>query len=193
MSDVSFDRLDAVAIVELHRPPHNFFDHRLVAELADVIETARRSVAGWDSPSSPTSASPAPRPASPPTSPSSASTPVSRSRSRCPSWSAGGPPDLFFRGRRINGEEATRISLADECVEQLAVRNRAVDRAEAIATSAPLAVRAVKATLDLGRDERLRAATDRELSEQARLMATNDAKEGVRASIERRTPTFRGR
>ena len=100
--------------------------------------------------------------------------------------------DLFFTGRRVPGDEAARIGLADECVEQSAVRDRALARAAAIATSAPLAVRAVKATLNAGRLERLRAATDHELAEQARLLATGDAREGIKASIERRPPTFGG-
>ena len=65
-------------------------------------------------------------------------------------------------------------------------------RAGGIAASAPLAVRAVKATLNEGRLARLREATDRELAEQSRLLATDDAKEGIKASIERRPPTFSG-
>jgi enoyl-CoA hydratase/carnithine racemase len=100
--------------------------------------------------------------------------------------------DLFFTGRRVPGDEATRLGLADECVEQPAVRDRAMARAAEIATSAPLAVRAVKATLNEGRLARLRDATDRELAEQSRLLATDDAREGIKASIERRRPTFTG-
>lgn len=100
--------------------------------------------------------------------------------------------ELFFSGRRVPGDEAARLGLADECVEQAAVRDRAFARAAAIAVSAPLSVRAVKATLDAGRVERLCAATDHELAEQARLLATADAKEGIRASLERRPPVFGG-
>ena len=41
--------------------------------------------------------------------------------------------------------------------------------------------------------ERVRAATEREAAEQASLFASDDFKEGVRATSERRTPHFTGR
>jgi len=36
--DISVDIKDFVATVELHRPPHNFFDHALVRDLADGFD-----------------------------------------------------------------------------------------------------------------------------------------------------------
>jgi enoyl-CoA hydratase/carnithine racemase len=38
MSDVTVDLKDYVATVEIHRPPHNFFDDALIGELADAFE-----------------------------------------------------------------------------------------------------------------------------------------------------------
>jgi 2-(1,2-epoxy-1,2-dihydrophenyl)acetyl-CoA isomerase len=38
--DVTVDVADLVAVVELHRPPNNFFDADLVGSLADAIESA---------------------------------------------------------------------------------------------------------------------------------------------------------
>ncbi|HEY6389677.1 MAG TPA: enoyl-CoA hydratase/isomerase family protein [Bryobacteraceae bacterium] len=37
--DVSVDVNDHVALVEIHRPPHNFFDDQLIRDLADAFET----------------------------------------------------------------------------------------------------------------------------------------------------------
>jgi enoyl-CoA hydratase/carnithine racemase len=43
-----------------------------------------------------------------------------------------------------------------------------------------------------GLADRVRAATDRELSEQDRLRLTADFSEGIRAAAERRNPRFEG-
>lgn len=43
--DVSVDLKEHVAWVEIHRPPHNFFDHQLVKDLADAFEALDRDPA----------------------------------------------------------------------------------------------------------------------------------------------------
>lgn len=97
---------------------------------------------------------------------------------------------LFYTGCRIDGSEAASIGLADECVPQDEVRSRSIAFAGEIASSAPLAVQSIKATLNAGRLQRLRQATDHELAEQVRLLATDDAREGITAYAQRRTPEF---
>ncbi len=92
-----------------------------------------------------------------------------------------------------DGRAATSIGLADEHVENGVVEERASGRADEIASSAPVAVRAVKATLIAGRVERLRTAAEHELREQARLLATEDPREGIAACSQRRDPQFRAR
>ncbi|HXZ51324.1 MAG TPA: enoyl-CoA hydratase/isomerase family protein [Burkholderiales bacterium] len=99
---------------------------------------------------------------------------------------------MFYTGRRVKGEEAYAMGLADVLVPQADVRGAALALAREIAGSAPLAVAATRATLRAGLAERVRAATVHELAEQTRLRRTRDFKEGVTASAERRTPKFTG-
>jgi len=99
---------------------------------------------------------------------------------------------MFYTGRRVKGEEAHAMGLADVLVPQAQVRTVAQALAREIAENAPLAVVATRATLRAGLAERVRAATDHELAEQTRLRKTDDFKEGVKASAERRTPRFTG-
>jgi enoyl-CoA hydratase/carnithine racemase len=101
---------------------------------------------------------------------------------------------LFYTGRRVRGDEALELGLADVFVEkQEEVRSKAQELAAEIASSAPLAVQSMRATLRQGLADRVKAATDREASEQEWLMKTEDTREGIRAYSERRAPEFRGR
>jgi enoyl-CoA hydratase/carnithine racemase len=97
---------------------------------------------------------------------------------------------MFYTSRRIPGEEAHRIGLADVLVPQAEVRAAAHKLAVEIAENSPLGVLETRATLRAGLAERVRAATDIELEKQTRLRRTEDFKEGVSAVNERRVPKF---
>jgi enoyl-CoA hydratase/carnithine racemase len=101
--------------------------------------------------------------------------------------------ELLYTGRRIKGEEALAIGLVDELVAVESLQGAAEARAREIARSAPLAVRSIRETLRGDLAARIRAATDREKTEQDRLQKSEDFREGVRAMADRRTPDFAGR
>lgn len=100
---------------------------------------------------------------------------------------------LFYTGRRIDGAEAVAIGLADELVAQADVRKRAVELAQEIAVSAPLAVETTRETLRLGLADRITEVNQRELAIQREQFLTADFGEGVAAMAQRREPIFQRR
>ena len=100
---------------------------------------------------------------------------------------------MLYTGRRLKGPEAVEMGLADELVELAEVRPRAHALAAEIAESAPLAVQSIRATLRRGLAEEVLKATEHELAEQSRLRRTEDHREGVAATAQRRPADFKGR
>jgi enoyl-CoA hydratase/carnithine racemase len=97
---------------------------------------------------------------------------------------------LFYTGKRIPGDEALAIGLADRLVAQDQVRAVAIEMATEIAQAGPLAVQATRDMLHAAFIAEFRAATERESFEQNWLRETNDYREGVEASATRREPNF---
>ena len=100
---------------------------------------------------------------------------------------------MFLTGRRIAGEEAFSIGLADVLVPREQLRDAAIALATEIAISAPLAVVSTRATLRKGLLEQVRAAVAHESIEQDWQRKTEDFKEGVAAMAARREPVFTGK
>jgi enoyl-CoA hydratase/carnithine racemase len=100
---------------------------------------------------------------------------------------------MFYTSRRVRGDEAHAMGLADVLVPQSEVRAAALALAAEIAENSPLGLIATRATMRGDLADRVRAATEHELAEQTRLRQTDDFKEGVRAMAERRLPVFTGR
>ena len=65
--------------------------------------------------------------------------------------------------------------------------------AEAIAGNAPLVIRTTKAAIRAGLGWDPKAAARREAPIQAESLQTEDAKEGMKALLEKRDPVFRGK
>jgi enoyl-CoA hydratase/carnithine racemase len=100
---------------------------------------------------------------------------------------------LFYTGRRVTGDEAVAMGMADVLVPLAEVRAAASALATEIAQSAPLAVQATRQTMRRGFADEAERATERELTEQDWTRKTADFKEGVKAWAERRLPNFEGR
>ena len=85
------------------------------------------------------------------------------------------------------------MGLADVLVPLDQVRSAAMELAGEIAEASPLGVVETRATMRAGLAERVKAATDHELEVQNVLRVTEDFKEGVAATSERRVANFKGR
>ena len=100
---------------------------------------------------------------------------------------------LLYASRRIDGQRALEIGLADRLVPDGTQRSEAIAWAAEIAERAPLAVQSMTQTLRAPLAGKVRAVLERELSEQARLWATEDSKIGIAANLARQKPVFTGR
>lgn len=100
---------------------------------------------------------------------------------------------LMLTGRRVKGEEAYKIGMCEAVVPLESLRDEAMNLAQEIAESAPLAVKSTRATIRAGLAERVEERLKHELDEQSWLRETDDFAEGVRATAERRVANFRAR
>ena len=99
---------------------------------------------------------------------------------------------MFYTSRRVTGEEAYTMGLADVLVPQQDMREAAIKLASEISENSPLGLIATRMTMRGDIADRVRKATDHELEQQTRLRKTEDFKEGVKSVFERRLPNFKG-
>ena len=100
---------------------------------------------------------------------------------------------MFYTSRRVRGDEAYAMGLADVLVPQEQVREAAMQIAAEIAENSPLGLISTRKTMRGDLADRVLKATEHELKEQTALRKTEDFKEGVKATAERRLPNFFGR
>ncbi|HXG18301.1 MAG TPA: enoyl-CoA hydratase-related protein [Methylomirabilota bacterium] len=101
--------------------------------------------------------------------------------------------EVIFTGKLYTGEEAFALGLVNRVVPTEKVLDEARLLARDIAANAPIAVRLAKKALYKGDADLLDAAIEVESEHQAYTWTTADAKEGISAMTEKRTPKFQGK
>ncbi len=99
----------------------------------------------------------------------------------------------LLTGEGVDAAEALRIGLVQSVVPHGEQFGAALSIAKTIAAQAPLAVRATLHSAWLQRDAAEAAAVARLLPDMLPLLASDDAREGLRALLERRPGRFTGR
>jgi enoyl-CoA hydratase len=101
--------------------------------------------------------------------------------------------EIVLVGDRISAQEAWRIGLVNEVVPAVQVMPRAEALARKIAANGPVAVRKTKETVLRSLTVPIEEGYRIERENAAFTMATEDAKEGPRAFMEKRAPVFKGK
>jgi enoyl-CoA hydratase/carnithine racemase len=100
--------------------------------------------------------------------------------------------ELMTTGRTVTPAEAERLGMVDRLVPAGEFDEAVAGLAASLAAGPPLAVAAITRVVNDGMERPLADALDRELEELASLFASEDAREGLTASIEQRAPRYSG-
>ncbi|MFP3156113.1 enoyl-CoA hydratase-related protein [Lachnospiraceae bacterium ZAX-1] len=103
---------------------------------------------------------------------------------------AGIAKELIFTGRNVKADEALEIGLVNRVVPQEALLDTAVELMELIVSKSHTAVKFAKTAIDQGRDIPLQNGLELEKDLSAICYGLPDKKEGVKAFIEKRSPSF---
>lgn len=101
--------------------------------------------------------------------------------------------ELIFSGKKIKADEALRLGLVNNVLPQEKLLEEVLKLAEEIAQNSPVAIRAAKHAMRKVRSEsRVEAKLEIEARDFSLVFESQDQKEGTKAFLEKRKPTFKG-
>lgn len=101
--------------------------------------------------------------------------------------------EMIFTGDMVDAAEALRIGLVSAVYPPEELMPAAYDLARKIAAGPPIAIRLAKRALYHGEGTDLRGGLEFETFAQNVCFETEDAREGIRAFVDKRAPHFKGR
>jgi enoyl-CoA hydratase len=101
--------------------------------------------------------------------------------------------ELIFTGRTVGAEEASRRGLVEAVFEPHELMEKTLELAQLLTSKSPLALAAAKQAINRAFQGEHAANLEHEAESFGELFASEDAKEGLAAFVEKREPTFRGR
>ncbi|MFT7218433.1 MAG: enoyl-CoA hydratase/carnithine racemase [Candidatus Azotimanducaceae bacterium] len=101
--------------------------------------------------------------------------------------------EMIWSGKSIDADEALRLGIVSDVHEPDALLPAAIDLARSFASGPPIAIRLAKRAMYRGMDTSLEEALEFETFAQNICGATEDAKEGIAAFVEKREPKFTGK
>ena len=101
--------------------------------------------------------------------------------------------ELIFTGDTLDAAEALKLDIVNSVVAPEELMSETLKLARRIAAGPPIAIALAKRAIYHNEDADLRSALEFESFAQNISRETEDAKEGVRAFMEKRAPVFRGR
>jgi enoyl-CoA hydratase/carnithine racemase len=101
--------------------------------------------------------------------------------------------ELILTGRPFSAAEALGWGVLNRVCEPGELMQTVMDTAQTIAKNAPLSVRQAKKSIQHGLQVDLHRGLEIEIEAYNHLVPTEDRREGIRAFLEKRKPTFNGR
>ena len=101
--------------------------------------------------------------------------------------------ELIFTGARVDGERAERLGIANRAVPRDELLDAAIEMAEQMLLSAPIALQQAKIAIDAGMQCDLETGLEIESRAYAVTIPTEDRQEGLEAFREKRKPDFKGK
>ncbi len=101
--------------------------------------------------------------------------------------------ELIFTGDMIGAEEAHRIGLVDEVYPAEQLMEKAMETAKKIASKSAPSIAGAKEVINRGLDVNMAAGVDFEKAHFGVVFGNKDAKEGLKAFLEKRPPVFEHR